>query len=260
MPINTIVHTKNSLNDEVYAGADIGVFYHDNIEGSWTPFLTNLPNSAVRDLEIYFPTKKLRAGTYGRGVWETNITPILLPVELSKFVAQQQGENSVLLRWASNSETNLKNYEVEMSTDGKIFENISTHKGRGNSTTVNNYESTVNDLKSGLYYFRLKMNDINGQYSYSQIAKVTISSRIKINAYPNPVSDLLTLSMDGKLNGKTAVINITTIEGKVIYSKNLLKINKTETLDLTDVPSGTYYLNVSTNNNEESVIKIIVQH
>ena len=35
--------------------------------------MTGLPNVAVTDLEIYYPTNKLRAATYGRGIWENDL-------------------------------------------------------------------------------------------------------------------------------------------------------------------------------------------
>ena len=44
----------------------------DNVT-PWTPFFTGLPNSNVTDLEIYYPTGKIRAGTYGRGLWESDL-------------------------------------------------------------------------------------------------------------------------------------------------------------------------------------------
>ncbi len=75
LPVNTIVFTNGSANDAIYIGADIGVYYFDNTLSSWTPFMTNLPNNAVTDLKIYYPTGKIRAATYGRGSWESNVYP-----------------------------------------------------------------------------------------------------------------------------------------------------------------------------------------
>ena len=54
-----------------YIGTDIGVFYRDNILGDWIPFSNGLPVVEVTDLEIQVSSGKLRAGTYGRGMWET---------------------------------------------------------------------------------------------------------------------------------------------------------------------------------------------
>jgi hypothetical protein len=82
IPFNTVVY-RNGSNDEVYIGADIGVYVTDNTmsAGTWVSFNTGLANSTVNDLEIYYLTGKLRAATYGRGAWESNLytgTPTVL--------------------------------------------------------------------------------------------------------------------------------------------------------------------------------------
>ncbi|APG64662.1 hypothetical protein LPB136_04480 [Tenacibaculum todarodis] len=76
LPINTIVYINSGTQDDgLFIGADIGVYYIDNAQGSWTSYATNLPRNAVQDLEIFYTsatTGKLRAATYGRGSWETD--------------------------------------------------------------------------------------------------------------------------------------------------------------------------------------------
>lgn len=78
LPMNTIVYTNNTTNDAVYVGGSIGVYYMDNGTGLFATYNVNLPNVQIKDLEIYYPTLKLRAATYGRGAWESplNITGI----------------------------------------------------------------------------------------------------------------------------------------------------------------------------------------
>ncbi|MCF8244873.1 MAG: hypothetical protein K9J37_09110 [Saprospiraceae bacterium] len=73
LPINAIVYQNGSANDGVYVGGDIGVYYKNNTLPEWAPYFTDLPNVAVRDLRIFYPTNKLRAATYGRGAWESDL-------------------------------------------------------------------------------------------------------------------------------------------------------------------------------------------
>jgi PKD repeat protein len=72
IPVNTIVYENGSANDAIYIGTDVGVYYKDNTT-AWIEFNFNLPNVAVRDLEIYYPTNRLRAATYGRGTWDSDL-------------------------------------------------------------------------------------------------------------------------------------------------------------------------------------------
>lgn len=74
VPVNTIVYQKNT-NDRLYIGTDIGVFYSENKSNIWDNINTNLPKLIISELEIFYGSKvpKLRAATYGRGLWETDV-------------------------------------------------------------------------------------------------------------------------------------------------------------------------------------------
>jgi hypothetical protein len=75
VPINCIVFDDNNGNPAgaVYIGTDIGVFYRDNNLSDWIPFSNGLPVVEITDLEIHNSQGLLRAGTYGRGMWETSV-------------------------------------------------------------------------------------------------------------------------------------------------------------------------------------------
>lgn len=72
LPANCIVFKKNSPG-AVYVGMDYGVYYRELSMSSFIPYNTGLPNVWVNDMEIYYPTGKLRAATFGRGIWETDL-------------------------------------------------------------------------------------------------------------------------------------------------------------------------------------------
>jgi photosystem II stability/assembly factor-like uncharacterized protein len=73
VPVNCIIYDDNNGNpdDAIYIGTDIGVFYRDNNLGDWIPFNNGLPVVEITDLEIQNSSGVLRAGTYGRGIWQT---------------------------------------------------------------------------------------------------------------------------------------------------------------------------------------------
>ena len=84
LPVNQaymdIAHQgRHSLNP-IYVATSLGVYTMDDTENVWQPFVTNLPNVPVTDLEISLDDAKLTAATYGRGVWQTTI-----PTELPDF-------------------------------------------------------------------------------------------------------------------------------------------------------------------------------
>ncbi|MEO6253358.1 MAG: 3-coathanger stack domain-containing protein [Ferruginibacter sp.] len=75
VPVNCILYgdDASNTNDPIYIGTDIGVFYKDNSLGDWIPYHNGLPAVEVTDLELNFTDNLLRAGTYGRGMWETSL-------------------------------------------------------------------------------------------------------------------------------------------------------------------------------------------
>lgn len=72
LPVNCIVY-ENGSNDGLYVGTDMGVFYRNNSLSAWQYYSNGFPNTIVNDLEIYYATGKLRAATYGRGIWESDL-------------------------------------------------------------------------------------------------------------------------------------------------------------------------------------------
>lgn len=72
LPVNCVVFKKNSPQ-ALYIGTDVGVYYREASMSQWMQYSTGLPNIVVSELEIYYPTGKLRAATYARGVWETDL-------------------------------------------------------------------------------------------------------------------------------------------------------------------------------------------
>ncbi|MBA2613303.1 MAG: PKD domain-containing protein [Bacteroidetes bacterium] len=73
LPTNCITYWNGTSNDGVYVGCDVGVYYRDNAQAAWILYNTGLPNVKVSDLAIFYPLGKLRASTYGRGVWEADL-------------------------------------------------------------------------------------------------------------------------------------------------------------------------------------------
>ena len=69
MPVNCVVYENNPKN-AVYIGTDAGVYYINDGLPDWVPYKVGLPNVIVDELEIHYGAKKIRAATYGRGMWQ----------------------------------------------------------------------------------------------------------------------------------------------------------------------------------------------
>lgn len=82
--MHSLVYYHNS-NEGLYLGTDLGVFYRDNYNPNWINYNTGLPAAVwITELEIYYDPGNidndvLRAGTFGRGLWESSLINTSLP-------------------------------------------------------------------------------------------------------------------------------------------------------------------------------------
>ncbi|GAL83485.1 IPT/TIG domain protein [Sporocytophaga myxococcoides] len=61
---------EKGTNEGLFIGSPIGVFYKNASLTLWIYYGHGLPNTEVNDISIAYGAKKLRIGTWGRGVWE----------------------------------------------------------------------------------------------------------------------------------------------------------------------------------------------
>lgn len=72
LPINRLLYIPGS-DDVMFAGTDGGVFRWNKAEQQWECFMEGMPHTVVTDLEYNACSGKLKAATYGRGIWETEL-------------------------------------------------------------------------------------------------------------------------------------------------------------------------------------------
>jgi hypothetical protein len=70
VPVNCIAIDNNN---NAYIGTDNGVYYRGTGMSDWVPFYNNLPYVPVTDLVISAADNRIRAATFGRGIWATDL-------------------------------------------------------------------------------------------------------------------------------------------------------------------------------------------
>ena len=80
IPTHKILYRTGTTDGELFLATDLGVYYRTDTVGDWVRLGQGLPNVIVNDIEIHYATEKLRAATYGRGVWEVPIDQAALSV------------------------------------------------------------------------------------------------------------------------------------------------------------------------------------
>lgn len=158
----------------------------------------------------------------------------VLPVSLTRFDAIKKN-NSVQLNWETANEINFAHYEIEKSTTGNTFSPIATVAANNNGVR-NNY--TINDMQPylGMNYYRLKLVDKDGSFSYSHIVAVNFAKAIQLTVQPNPAHDVVSIKgLDGYQQ-----FSIVDMAGRVLLQKPVT--HNTEQVDISMLGKGVYFV------------------
>lgn len=170
-----------------------------------------------------------------------------LPVSLTQLKADYINEIS-RVTWSTVLENNTGVFEVEHSVDGINFTRIGEVKAAGFSNTVKNYKFDDADAPAGNNYYRLKIIDNDGTYTYSNTVMIKIpGKKIQIvSVFPSPFVNKVNVNITADKPEKIS-IKIIGLMGKSIVTGNYqingglsnIVINGLESL-----PAGLYMLQI----------------
>jgi hypothetical protein len=172
----------------------------------------------------------------------------IVPIKLLYF-GGNYSNNAVTLNWQFESQTNFSHFVAEKSLDGIVFNSLTNIY----LTNTQFYNYTDSELKQGsIYYYRLKLVDNDGKFSYSNIIKIQPGVVNTFSLLGNPVKD--NLNITGLKRGATLALYDNA--GKRLLQKNIQ--DQSLSMDISFLPDGVYYLNYSNKGLMESK-KIIKQ-
>ncbi len=180
-------------------------------------------------------------------IWLVKLSPATtVPIKLAQYQARVLGSTAVLNTWQTAQEINSGYFVVERSTDSRNFISVGRLEAATNSMVMRNYrftDQTVDFNANAIYYYRLKMVDLDGSASYSQIEKVTHNSSPSLIIFPNPVAEVLNIQLYAQQQ-ETAILRIYDLKGAVILHKqiNIAKGNNILKQDVSNLPKGMYYV------------------
>lgn len=122
--------------------------------------------------------------------YDFGFSQIPLPVTLTRFNAAVNDCN-VALSWESELETDFSHYIVERSRNGSLtFEYVAKVQAKqGSGTKVYEYDDVY---ITGKAFYRLKMLNLDGTYSYSNVVSIETDCQNDITGiklFPNPIGN-----------------------------------------------------------------------
>ena len=209
---------------------------------SGTGDFTELPTTVVGN-EI-----RATVTSFGEFMLGSNDQP--LPVELSSFVSTVTG-NSVDLKWSTANENNNRGFAIERKTANTQYSEVAFVNGNGTVTTASNYSFNDNNLTAGLYQYRLKQVDFNGNFKYYNLSnEVNIGTPVKYSLsqnYPNPFNPSTKINFELPKEGFVS-LKVYDMTGREVY--NLVNDIKSAgfhsvSFDGAKLSSGMYFYKIS---------------
>ncbi len=181
------------------------------------------------------------------------------PVEWLDFTAKRANEDA-FLTWTTASETNNSHFEVERAFEGQDFEAIGQIEGVGNSTDQTTYDFVDQDivqLGEKKLIYRIKQVDLDGQFSYSPQAELTLNdiSGLLVTAFPNAFQDQLNVTYRS-LEEEEVEISIVNLQGQKIWGARSKNEREQFQLNTQNWPAGIYYLSFFTGSDKQ-VMKVL---
>lgn len=180
-----------------------------------------------------------------------------LPLTLISFTGNLQNRKSVQLQWVTATEIKTKDFEVQWGKDGPNFTKIAVVPAAGNSSQNKHYNYIHSLPADGNNYYRLKMIDIDGRFTYSPVVKVKITNNIKaITAYPNPVINVVQLQLEAE-KAERISFNLCSADGRIVESRsfNVTKGINQLSWNMLQLAAGYYF--ISSCNKQFETIKIL---
>ncbi len=163
IPLYAIVQNRQSTSTvDLYVGTELGVYYKKGLN-DWEPYNDGLPNVKIGEIEIYYSgnpgESKLRAATFGRGLWETKLEYISSPMVYASSTAKQKNTSSI-----PPDRANQEIIKVEVQTVGNLSPlNVTSFTFNTNGST-----SPGDDITHAKLYFSNASNAFSPENQFGQ--------------------------------------------------------------------------------------------
>ncbi len=170
-----------------------------------------------------------------------------IPLNLLFFSGEASNNCKALLRWKSGIELNVKNIEVLRSINGTIFTKVAEISPKGDDSY---YSLETDNTEDG--FFRLRINDLDGHFEYSEIIRVKSGCDNPIyKISPNPVGS----SMEIEGLQKDDMVSIKNTLGQTVMTFNSPQTDNK--FNLLQLSLGVYFVQIFNASGLKTGLKVI---
>jgi hypothetical protein len=268
-----VLTTKSVTIDQVPVNAEL--YYNGSLVtngftiSNFNPALFNLRITAATmgDSTVKFMYSYVDAAMMKDPTPATYTLIWLVPLPADRLTAVANLNGSVAtIKWSTFSEQNTKDFTVERSLDNNNW--IATGSkvlAAGNTTNKTEYQMPDNiaDLmQKSIIYYRVKLTDIDGKTTYSNVVVVRLSQKAQITAWPNPFQTSITINITTD-KATTFNIKLMDLSGKTIRNMGQAAAKGVSQVTLRDVeklPAGIYMLEVTDENSASRTVQKFIKN
>jgi hypothetical protein len=170
-----------------------------------------------------------------------------LPVKFDNLKATQSARG-VNLQWSNMTESDVVEYSLERSSNGRNFSSVAQFNPVSNNGGKADYQYLDASPLSGTNFYRIKATETNGKVVYSDVARINIGGRnTALNLYPNPVKgNFIGLQVDNLPAGKY-FIKIYNSSAQVVNNQSLDHEggSVSQTVSLNNLKPGIYTFEIN---------------
>ncbi|MGG9963402.1 T9SS type A sorting domain-containing protein [Ferruginibacter sp. SUN106] len=144
----------------------------------------------------------------------------VLPIKIQSFYGVNKAGVANLF-WQVDMAVNFAKFEIEYSTDGTSF----TYAGKVDYSSSKTSYTFLHPLQNAsVVYYRLKMINESGSYTYSDVIKIRTTTDAAAVLFPNPAGTKTTLQFAGNIT-ITATLTVFDQSGKKVAETPVLVHN-----------------------------------
>jgi hypothetical protein len=205
--------------------------------------------SSFRNVLLYNPSTLCGSASVNNIL--VTVTGVLSKAQLLPLTATKV-ENTVNLKWATNTSAKTSYFEVWRSGDGINFNDfIGTVPAKNSTSSYIDYELNDNSPLAAWNFYRVKQFDMDGNETLGNIARVNMQEKTSpsiLTVYPNPVKSLLTLAYTAA-SVETVGVRVLNSKGSLVYQSVFIAQTGANQYEIPagTLPKGVYIVQLVSN-------------
>jgi Secretion system C-terminal sorting domain len=255
---------QNNINQVIAhntAGVEIG-----GISTNATEVMFQVAGVNISTFEVKFGVDSETGSHASRqySLYFNNFTlPSTLPVSLLSFQANLKEKNA-LLSWSTTNHFNFSHFVIEKSTDARNFSEtgvLFTDATTSTAESTYKYKDNLQSSNAKVVYYRLKMVDVDGSFTYSETRMVRVTAeetKVLISTFPNPATNEVRVMIPNDWQEKMVTYEIYNSTGILVQRYQSKQAAQVQQLNVQQLHTGNYILKVN-NGTTSSASKFIKQ-